>query len=175
MNEDMKFTEIPEPLMNYEDLYSNIKNLLASNKVLEQLKKNINKLKLEFIFRDFWNLCDTPIPVIFKYKDVYFITRNKERISEVIKMDEEMKFVELKTIPAKSVGRGSKDWYSILIKIPVSKAWIPKVKGVQTIREAIDKLVKEKKLIDGQYSVLQRTVDKVVTVYVANNGTPKKN
>lgn len=165
MNEDINFVDIPESLTIYENLYKNL-----NRKVHLNIRPDI----IDLMFKEFWNLCDTPIPVIFKYKNAYFITRNKERVSEVIKMSEEMKFVELKTIPVKGAGRGSKDWFSILVKIPVGKAWTPKIKGVQTIREAINKLVKEKKLIEGQYSVCQRTVDKVTTTYVSNNGIPKK-
>ena len=167
-----EFVDIPEPLTTYEKLYLHLKNMNVPERNFLRDLLGLNRL---IYFKEFWDLCDTPIPVVFKYKNAYFITRNKERISEVIKMGEEMKFVELKTIPAKSVGRESKDWLSILIKIPVGKAWTPKVKGVQTIREAINKLVKEKNLIEGQYTVLQRTVDKVTTIYVANNGIPKKN
>jgi len=80
-----------------------------------------------------------------------------------------MKFVDLTTIPAKHGGRQSKDWFTILSKIPVGKAWTPKVKGVQTIREAINRLVKEKIFVDGEYEVMQRIDGKVITVYVAHN------
>lgn len=173
MNEN--FVDIPEPLITYEDLYKRFRN--------SKIHLNIRYDIIDLMFKEFWDLCDTPIPVAFKYKNAYFITRNKERISEVIRMSEylrkssieEMKFVELKTIPVKNAERGSKDWLSFLIKIPVEKAWTPKIKGVQTIKAAINKLVKEKKLIEGQYTVCQRTVNKVVTIYVANNGIPKKN
>lgn len=172
MNE--KYVDIPEKPIDMTSYYQDIFKKLMNR---QQRKDDFCSEKIvEIRFKEFWNLCENPIPVVFKYKNHYLITRDTNKINEVIKMtkEEEMRFVELSTVPEKKGGRASKDWFSILSKIPVGKAWTPNVKGVQTIREAIMRLVKEKKFVEGQYEVFQRTVGSVKTVYVANYGKEKK-
>jgi len=163
-----EYINIPEPLKGFD---SEKTKILIEKIHKEKWKLYLKNNPLQLFFKEFWNLCENPIPVVFKYKNRYLITRDTNKIKEVKELakDEQMSFVDVIAIPIKHGGRQSKDWLSIFAKIPVGKAWTPKVKGVQTIREAINKLVKEKQLVDGEFEVMQRTVGKEVVVYVAHN------
>lgn len=74
--------------INSEDVpklnYYNIKEIQSKLKQLEQKKREIEKtsmeIKLSYAFKDFWLLCDSPIPVTFKYHNILYITHDKTKI-----------------------------------------------------------------------------------------------
>jgi hypothetical protein len=130
----------------------------------------------EFVkFKEFWLLCDSPIPVVFKYKHVFYITRDKTRIKggekEMPKEQKEivMEFVDNTEVPKANRGKVSKDWLSILSKIPVGKTWITESKGISTLRKAIIELEKAKKIKVNEYITVQRTQNGIVKGYVSHN------
>lgn len=124
-------------------------------------------------FKEFWLLCECPVPIVFKYKNRYFITRDKSRFGEVNKKmsEKKMEFAEISALPKTNRGKQGKDYLSILEKIPIGKMWIPAKDEVNasTIRKAITELEESKKVKKGEFTATQRTVKDEVQVYVLHN------
>lgn len=157
-------SSIPEQI----DIWSNTEQIL---KKLKAQREQENKI-FEPDFKNFWLYCEMPIPVVFKYGNRYFITRDKSKIKDGEKLDkkDEMTFVDSATVPTATRGKKSKDWSAILSKIPIGKSWIPNEKnfGVSTLRKAITELEKAKKAKVGEFTVVQRTTENTTKTYVSH-------
>ena len=81
----------------------------------------------------------------------------------------ELVFVKTDTIPKMSKGKIGRDWKTLFALIPEGESLIvPEDYGTgATIRSAVKELNKE--LEEEVYTVTQRTVDEIVTIYVTRN------
>lgn len=144
--------------------------------ILQNLKHDreiLENSNVSILFKEFWLICDCPIPIVFKYKGRYYITRDTSRFREVKNgmSEKKMAFADITALPKTNRGKQGKDYLAVLQKIPVGKMWIPEKDEVNasTIRKAIKELEEAKKVKKGEFEATQRTIDDVVKVYVLHN------
>lgn len=126
------------------------------------------------MFKEFWDYLESNGEiVIFKCGNRFIIKRKKINGGELemVGDNKKMIFADASILPKTNKGKTGKNWLEALQKIPEGQMWIidSKEYSGSTIRQAIKRLVNDKKIKASDYTVTQRENKNETLVYVIHN------